>query len=476
MLMCACVFIELFIVVKNVCSLFICARIAMAENRAPRHESHETREESKNSHDSERTVTSHEASHAQSDHTETSIPVVPAAITVEQFETMLKMFHTQQQQNLLLQQQVLQSVNTGSSKGNSGHDLAASQAEGIQRLAPKTYDGKGPPTKLDDWIRGMEKIFAILKTPEDMRVDLAVHYLTGDADTWWVTHRDALLPAPSADTSEHPSIVPSLPWSLFVSALRDEFFPLHLQRRMFDEYSRLTQGTQTVHQYYVRFMELAKYVDDMKIGERFRAQRFLSGLSLDIRERMRSLGHEHVPNVYHDACEAKRLWDERKITQGLKRRREDTHEISQSIGGRRFLAPTQLHREPRSSFGRSTLSTPQSSRNIECYHCGKKGHKRIDCYKYIREQGLRGTLQGSARKPVGSQASVTQDRRQGRPQASFGHGPHSQGSAMGSSSRPSVGTPVSGTKAIGKLMTLKRDEAEVTPGVVTGDDVIEEPF
>ena len=87
----------------------------------------------------------------------------------------------------------------------------------------------------------MEKLFGILKTPEDMGVDLAVHYLTGDADTWWVTHRDALLPASSTVTSEHPSTVPPLPWSLFVSALRDEFFPLHLQRRMFDEYSRLTQ-------------------------------------------------------------------------------------------------------------------------------------------------------------------------------------------------------------------------------------------
>ena len=196
----------------------------------------------------------------------------------------------------------------------------------------------------------MEKIFAILKTPEDMRVDLAVHYLTGDADTWWVTHRDALLQTPSTVTSEHPSTVRPPSWSLFVSALRDEFFPLHLQRRMFDEYSRLTQGTQTVHQYYVRFMKLAKYVDDMKIGERFRAQRFLSGLSLDIRERMWNLGHEHGRDVSHNACEAERLWDERKATQGLKRRREDTNEISQSVGGRRYLAPTQSHREPRSNF------------------------------------------------------------------------------------------------------------------------------
>ena len=74
----------------------------------------------------------------------------------------------------------------------------------------------------------MEKVFAILKTPEDIKVDLAVHNLTGDADLWWVTHRDALLSTSFAITMKHPSTVPPLPWSLFVSALRDEFVPLHL--------------------------------------------------------------------------------------------------------------------------------------------------------------------------------------------------------------------------------------------------------
>ena len=66
----------------------------MDENRMPRPERHEDRVESENSHDSEHTNTASEVSHARSDPTETSTPVVPAAIIVEQFETMLKMFYT----------------------------------------------------------------------------------------------------------------------------------------------------------------------------------------------------------------------------------------------------------------------------------------------------------------------------------------------------------------------------------------------
>ena len=76
---------------------------------------------------------------------------------------------------------------------------------------------------------------------------------------------------------------------------------------------------------------------------------------------------------------------------------------------------------------------------------------------------MRGTLQGSAQKLIGSQPSAAQDRRQGRPQTYFGHGSQSQGPVMGGSSRPSVGASVSGTKATGKLMALKRDVPEVTP-------------
>ena len=63
---------------------------------------------------------------------------------------------------------------------------------------------------------------------------------------------------------------------------------------------------------------------------------------------------------------------------------------------------------------------------------------------------------------------MAKERRQGQPQASFGHGSQSQGSAMGGAFRSSIGAPVSGTKATGKLMALKRDEVEVTPRVVTG--------
>ena len=38
----------------------------------------------------------------------------------------------------------------------------------------------------------MEKVFNLLETPKGMEMNLATHYLTGYADTWWLTHQDAI--------------------------------------------------------------------------------------------------------------------------------------------------------------------------------------------------------------------------------------------------------------------------------------------
>ena len=120
-----------------------------------------------------------------------------------------------------------------------GPDVVTVQTQGIQRLALKRYDGKGQPAKLHDWIREMEKIFELLEIPDKMKVYLAVHYLTGDANTWWLIHRDAVKAATArastilGNNTTHTTIC----CSQFVSAIREMFFPIHLQREMLDDFS-----------------------------------------------------------------------------------------------------------------------------------------------------------------------------------------------------------------------------------------------
>jgi len=47
---------------------------------------------------------------------------------------------------------------------------------------PRTYEGKYDLVELEERIRGMEKIFAIVEVPENKKVNIGTFYLAGEAD------------------------------------------------------------------------------------------------------------------------------------------------------------------------------------------------------------------------------------------------------------------------------------------------------
>ncbi|CAO2817676.1 unnamed protein product [Amaranthus hypochondriacus] len=416
-----------------------------------------------------------------------SLPQAPPS--GDQWLTFISLLQTQQQQLNQLQQQLQQNNNATPTTIPIptptpatpqivilGPNVVTVQTQGIQRLAPKRYDGKGQPAKLHDWIREMDKIFELLETPDRMKVNLAAHYLTGDADTWWLTHRDAVksatarVPTSSGSNPTHATAS----WSQFIAAIRDEFFPIHLQREMRDDFSSLRQDDRTVHQFYSRFIELAAQVEDMTTGEESRAQHFFRGLNLEVRKYMVSRCHTTVRDAYNDACSAERLLFEEGGTYAQLRRRGECNEAPQGSRKRHHPDIRQHSSSQRSRPPRQDQST-STRQQIECFHCGKKGHKKVDCYTYLRELEAEGKAQDRSQRPVASQTSVGQDRNQGRSQAFKGRGQSSHGTQM-DSSRPATSVPAKGAQTTGRLMALKRDEAEETLQVVSGDDFVEEPF
>jgi len=54
----------------------------------------------------------------------------------------------------------------------------------VARRNPKTYDGKYDPMELEEWIKGMEKIFTTVEVPEEKKVNIRTFYLTGEVDIW----------------------------------------------------------------------------------------------------------------------------------------------------------------------------------------------------------------------------------------------------------------------------------------------------
>jgi len=56
----------------------------------------------------------------------------------------------------------------------------------------KVYDGNLDPVQLEDSIRGIEKIFAMVEVPEEKKVNIRTFYLAGEADIRWSTMKDKL--------------------------------------------------------------------------------------------------------------------------------------------------------------------------------------------------------------------------------------------------------------------------------------------
>ena len=63
-------------------------------------------------------------------------------------------------------------------------------ADRVAQCNPKVYDGNLDPVELEDWIREMEKIFAIVKVPKEKKVNIETFYLAGEADIWCSTVKD----------------------------------------------------------------------------------------------------------------------------------------------------------------------------------------------------------------------------------------------------------------------------------------------
>ena len=59
-------------------------------------------------------------------------------------------------------------------------------------MEPKVHDANYALVVLEEWVRGMDKIFTVVEVPEEMKVNIGTYYLTGEADIWWNIVKDKL--------------------------------------------------------------------------------------------------------------------------------------------------------------------------------------------------------------------------------------------------------------------------------------------
>jgi len=123
-------------------------------------------------------------------------------------------------------------------------------ADRVARQNPKVYDGSYDPVVLEEWIKGMEKIFTVVEVLEEKKVDIGTYYLTNEADIWWTTVKDKL-------------VGPEFTLNKFLSELRAKSYPVMVQRQKENEFMELKMSsTMTMMQYASKFTELSRLVPE----------------------------------------------------------------------------------------------------------------------------------------------------------------------------------------------------------------------
>jgi len=75
------------------------------------------------------------------------------------------------------------------------------------------YDRNYDPVVLEEWVKGIEKIFTVVEMPEEKKVNIGTYYLTGEADIWWNTVKDKLIGS-------------KFTWNKFPGELSAKFYPV----------------------------------------------------------------------------------------------------------------------------------------------------------------------------------------------------------------------------------------------------------
>jgi len=117
----------------------------------------------------------------------------------------------------------------------------------------------------------MEKIFTVVKVPEEKKVNIGTYCLSGTNDIWSNIVKGGL-------------VGPEFTWNKFLAELRTKFYLVVVQKQKEKEFMELKMsGSMSVMQYASKFTELSRFVLEFVSCERLKMRRFEEGLAFYIR-------------------------------------------------------------------------------------------------------------------------------------------------------------------------------------------------
>lgn len=309
--------------------------------------------------------------------------------------------------------------------------------ERAMKLGAKFFMGTSNPADAELWMKTLESIFDVMECSDDKKLRLAVFLLKGGAADWWISFR-CRYPNPSVIT-----------WTNFREAFYETYYPPFYQDAKQNEFLRLVQGSMSVAEYHVRFVELSKYANAMVAEERDRCRQFEQGLIADIRPMVTAHGHRNFGLLVEAALRVetailegqsqgaqmtfrsgnsqtgtsgerfkknrKGFWPGVANSSGFKSKSRSSGSsqgsghsqgsVQQPVGSHsRFQGSTQRNQSVRQNEGSDHRSFPQCQSCGKfhpgeclrgagvCYQCGQIGHMRKDCPARSQQIGVTQTV------------------------------------------------------------------------------------
>jgi hypothetical protein len=240
------------------------------------------------------------------------------------------------------------------------------------RLKPPMFAGSSNPLDADDWLRTVKRMLEAIGCPENQRIHLAAHQLSGMTLSWWDTFSAAVRDAT---------------WAEFEVAFREHHVPLGIVQLKEEEFWELTQGGRSVSEYIHKFTELARYAHVDVSTEAKKMTRFLKGLRPELMTILASQDFLIFSHLSNKAIQVERAREEekghlKKKFKVLRAQQHDRHQRVRSFGfpskGSNFSkpagsTPSGLNHLSQSSFYTQSVASRQPPTNA-CWHCGDPSH------------------------------------------------------------------------------------------------------
>jgi hypothetical protein len=164
----------------------------------------------------------------------------------------------------------------------------------LQKIKLPEFVGGRASERAEAWLEGMTRCFALRDYTSNSKAKIAIFQLRDSALNWWGNLERQLHLTPD-----------TVSWELFEERFRRKYLPAYYEEQQVGAFHALMQGSRTVEEYEIRFMELVKYVSYMDTDQR-QADRFIYGLNPKIRDMVRMW----KPSSVAEAVESARYAEE----------------------------------------------------------------------------------------------------------------------------------------------------------------------